>query len=366
MNDIEFWIVQQFRNRLNNYFPAKESFSVMERNPTSADGYCEKQCRGLTAATKTTINNKLTGSTVFQKTVLQKAFLSVSILLFFCLTAFAQWMHPLEPIGKHYKTLAALNPAPNPDRAALDLIEHPWAEYGKGAIANSLMRTYYLSPEDEAKLPNLIKFPANSSDQTRAELDYLLSLQNSRTKEQIARAEYIADFGSFPNIVNPTNPDYAANRQQLFYIAAPSVGEWFNDKNFSDTTNLLMNCIQDIRVTEFRLKRFFKRARPYHLEPKLQPLARINSPSFASGHSLWSFTEAYIFSEIIPEKREQFLNGAEEVRWSRELMGIHYPSDNEASRVVGWYLLNYWYHNPQFVADLEKAKIEWKAKKIHF
>lgn len=44
-------------------------------------------------------------------------------------------------------------------------------------------------------------------------------------------------------------------------------------------------------------------------------------------------------------------------------MGIHYPSDNEASRVVGWYLLKYWYHNSQFVADLEKAKIEWKAKK---
>ena len=127
-----------------------------------------------------------------------------------------------------------------------------------------------------------------------------------------------------------------------------------------------MNCIQDIRATEFRLKRFFKRPRPYHLEPKLQPLARIQSPSFASVHTLWAFTEAYIFSEIIIEKREQFLNAAEEVRWSRELMGIHYPSDNEASRVVGWYLLKYWYNNPQFVADLEKAKIEWKVKKDLF
>ena len=124
-----------------------------------------------------------------------------------------------------------------------------------------------------------------------------------------------------------------------------------------------MNCVQDIRATEFRLKRFFKRPRPYHLEPKLQPLARIQSPSFASGHTLRAFTEAYILSEIIPEKRELFLNVAEEVRWSRELMGIHYPSDNEASRVLGWYLLNYWYHNPQFVAALEKAKIEWKTKR---
>jgi len=38
-------------------------------------------------------------------------------------------------------------------------------------------------------------------------------------------------------------------------------------------------------------------------------------------------------------------------------MGIHYPSDNEASRVIGWYLLKYWHKNTQFKADLEKAKV---------
>ena len=359
MNDIEFWIVQQFRNRLNKYSPAQEFSAVKKINDSGANHCSQKQCCG-TATTKnlrTTMKDKPAVSSVFLKTVLQKSFLAASILLLFSLTALAQWTHPLEPIAKHYKTLAALSAAPKSERAQMDLIEYPWAEY-----TNSLMRTHYLSQEDEAKLPGLVRFPANSSDQTRAELDYLLSLQNSRTKEQIERAKYIAGIGSFPNIVNPTDPDYAENRKQLFYIAS-SVGDWYNSDNFPATTELLMNCIQDIRVTEFRLKRFFKRPRPYHLEPKLQPLDRIQSPSFASGHTLWSFTEAYVFSEIIPEKREQFLSAADEVRWSRELMGIHYPSDNEASRVLGWYLLNYWYHNPQFVADLEKAKIEWRTKK---
>lgn len=225
--------------------------------------------------------------------------------------------------------------------------------------------TFYLTEEDEAKLPSLIKFPANSSDQTRAELDYLLDLQNKRTTSEIERAEYIANIGSWPNILNPTDSDYNENRKELFYIAS-SVGDWFNYQNFPAITELLMNCIQDIRTTEFRLKRYFKRPRPYHLEAKLNPLARINSPSFASGHTLWAFTEAYIFSEIIPEKRDEFLNRAEEVRWSRELMGIHYPSDNEASRVIGWYLLNSWFKNPIFVTDMEKAKMEWANKKNIF
>lgn len=276
--------------------------------------------------------------------------------------ALSQWLPPLEPVSKHYKELATLSPSPNPNRANLESIEYPWAEYSKSAITNSLLRTVYLSAEDEAKLPGLIKFPANSSDQTRAELDYLLKLQNSRTPAEITRAEFIANIGSFPNIINPTDPDYTENRKNLFYIAKP-VGEWFNNDSFPATTNLLMNCIQDIRATEFRLKRYFKRPRPYHLEPSLKPLARIQSPSFASGHTLWAFTEAFIFGEIIPDKREQFLNMAEEVRWSRELMGIHYPSDNEASRVIAWHLVKYWYNNPQFVADLEKAKIEWQLKR---
>jgi acid phosphatase (class A) len=95
------------------------------------------------------------------------------------------------------------------------------------------------------------------------------------------------------------------------------------------------------------------------LEPALKPLTRINSPSFPSGHSLWSYTEAYIFGELISNKRLDFIKVAAEVQWSRELLGIHYPGDNEASRVLGWYLLKFWYNNSQFKNDLEKAKAEW-------
>lgn len=278
---------------------------------------------------------------------------------------FSQSAHPLEPISKHYKKLAVLSPAPAPGGSDLDTVAFPWTEYSKGALGNSLMRTYYLSAEDEAKLPGLVKFPANSSAQTRAELDYMLELQQKRTKEEVKRAEYIANIGSWPNIINPTDPDYAENRKQLFYIAG-AIGNWFNDTSSPATAQLLLNCIQDIRATEFRLKRYFKRPRPYHLESGLRPLARINSPSFPSGHTLWAFTEALLFSEIIPEKREEFIKMAEEVRWSRELMGIHYPSDNEASRMIAWHMLVYWHHSPQFLADLEKAKIEWAVKKTQF
>jgi len=274
----------------------------------------------------------------------------------------AQTIPALAPPSEAYKQLRDKGASPNNERRDLDTVQYPWSEYSKGALGNALWRTVYLSPADEAKLPSLVKPPANSSDQTRAELDYLLKLQNTRTKQEIDRAEHIANIGSWPNISNPTDPDYVENRQNLFYIVSTATGKQYDFKDYPATTTLLLNCIQDIRATEFRLKQHFKRPRPYHLESALKPLARINSPAFPSGHSLWSYTEAYIFGELFPEKRKEFIKVAAEVRWSRELMGIHYPSDNEAARIIGWNLLKYWYKNPQFRAHLQNAKKEWQIK----
>lgn len=294
--------------------------------------------------------------------VLLLLFTYTLLTLPFISQAIGQSIYPLEPIGQHYQTQAALGNTPVDKRAFRDTITFPWAEYSKGALSNALWRTVYLLPDDEARLSAIIRYPANSSEQTKAELDYLLTLQQKRSTKEIQRAEYIANIGSWPNIINPLDSSYTENREQLFYIASAVIGNDFNYRNFPAITELFMNCIQDTRVTEFRLKRHFKRPRPYHLEPALKPLTRINSPSFPSGHSLWAFTQAFLFSEIIPEKRAEFLKRAEEVRWSRELMGIHYPSDNEASRIISWNLVKYWYNNPQFVADLEKARIEWLTK----
>ena len=284
------------------------------------------------------------------------------VFFFLVLVSSGQTIQPLEAASRYYRTFGALSTKPNPERVWMDSISFPWTEYSSFALASTLMRTVYISGEDEARLPALVQFPANSSDQTRAELDYLLALQAGRTKEEIERALYIGNIGAWPTVINPTDSAYATNLSQLFYIATP-VGNWYNNRNFPATTQLLLNCIQDIRVTEFRLKKHFRRARPYHLEQQLQPLVRMSSPSFASGHTLWAFAQAFLFSEIIPEKRQDFIKMAEEVRWSRELMGIHYPSDNEASRVIAWMLLKAWSKNPQFVQDLNRAKQEWTAKK---
>ena len=42
---------------------------------------------------------------------------------------------------------------------------------------------------------------------------------------------------------------------------------------------------------------------------------------------------------LLPAKSGDLIKAAEEVQWSRELLGIHYSSDNDASRTIGRYLI---------------------------
>ncbi len=83
--------------------------------------------------------------------------------------------------------------------------------------------------------------------------------------------------------------------------------------------------MQDMRIMEFTIKYKLLGPRPYHLEAKLTPLKKINSPSFASGHTLWAFVQAFTWSEVVPEKRKDFIALAEEIRRSREIIGYSLP-----------------------------------------
>ena len=88
-------------------------------------------------------------------------------------------------------------------------------------------------------------------------------------------------------------------------------------------------------------------------------MQQMGSPSFASGHTLWAYIQAFVWSELIPKKRAEFLAVAFEVGHSREIMGIHFPSDEEAARLLAHDMLIKMSENPEFLSDLKDAKSEW-------
>jgi acid phosphatase (class A) len=268
----------------------------------------------------------------------------------------------LQPVGDHYKDLQQSSDKPSATRAWMDTIRYPPAEYSN-AIVYTLVKPYYLSDSQVKALTESVMFPANSSDQTRKELDYMLDLESKRTPGQIKRVEYLANIGYWPTAdILPTHLQHKQNLKDLFFEGREIMGEKVNAESLPKVAILLKGVMRDMRIMEFTIKYELLRVRPYHLEPKLHPLVRINSPSFASGHTLWAFAQAFTWSLVVPEKEKEFLALAEEIRRSREIMGIHFPSDNEAARQVAARMIQYYLDNPQFRKDLGAAQDEWKRQ----
>ena len=280
-------------------------------------------------------------------------------------TIFSQSLHPLEPPTNHYQDFKNFSTAPNPKRAALDSVRYLPSNYGAVALLYTMARPVYLSQNQINDLKNSVTQPANSSDQTKTELDFLLNWEAKRTKEQEVRAaEVLAPVGYWPHInVMQNHEGYVENRQHLFFEGRTVLGDECTPDNYPATTKLMEGITTDMRIMEFTVKYHLLRPRPYHLEPKLKPLAIMSSPSFASGHTLWAYIQAFAWSELVPSKRKQFLDLAYEIGESREIMGIHYPSDEEAARVLAHSMLSTMWSNPSFMTDFNAAKLEWKNQK---
>ncbi len=269
-------------------------------------------------------------------------------------------IHDIEPISNHYKELKRLNAEKRVEFAPMDTIVYPTDNYLNFILVYASNKPYYLSSTQVDFIVNSLNFPANSSEQTRAELDFLLDLQNKRTDKQTERVMKLAKVGYWPH-KNYTKTDdrYEDNLKDLFFMVREVSGEKYNAKNYPKTADLLKGVMQDMRLIEFAVKFNLLRARPYHLDKNIKPLQEIPTPSFASGHTLWAYIQAYTLSELIPEKRAEYIALAYEIGLSREIMGVHFPSDEEVARQIAHKMLMLMWHTEKFQEDFKAAKNEW-------
>ncbi|MEM9885697.1 MAG: phosphatase PAP2 family protein [Bacteroidota bacterium] len=275
-------------------------------------------------------------------------------------SSFFSTTHPIEPIEQHYKRLSSLNPAAQKNHP-LDTIAFQKEKYNSYALMFTIAEPAYLTRSQIHQMVGALSFPANSSEQTRAELDFLLELNEKRKPETIDRVKYLAKIGYWPaKSLLESHPEYASNLNQLLFECQEVVGVDCTIENYPMTTELLKGITLDMRIMEFTAKYHLLRARPYQLEERLQPLQIMGSPSFASGHTLWAYIHAYTFAELMPERRADFLELAYEIGLSREIMGIHYPSDEEAARQLAHQMLALMWQTEKFQQDFSAAQAEWK------
>jgi acid phosphatase (class A) len=106
----------------------------------------------------------------------------------------------------------------------------------------------------------------------------------------------------------------------------------------------------------------YLRVRPYSLESGLKNLEETNWAAYPSGHAANSYINAFIYQELGPEFSDIFLKDAYDMAHSREIIGVHYPSDSEASRVFARQFVNLLFGSPKFVDEFNVVKSEWDQK----
>lgn len=112
-------------------------------------------------------------------------------------------------------------------------------------------------------------------------------------------------------------------------------------------------------------KVYFARTRPWAVDPTLAncDAGRNASPlrSYPSGHSTLGYSVGFVLAHLVPEKADIILARAADYAMSRMVCGVHFPSDTEASHVVGTIVATKLLTNPDFVARMAAARAELRA-----
>lgn len=283
--------------------------------------------------------------------------LIVVILFLLSFTFLQAQQRELTPARGHYKQLQPYSTKPSSPDQEIDKQKFPF----DAAVAERRLslKPYYLSEKTAFKIADP---PANSSEQTRAEINYLLALQNQRTHDQVDASLYMAKV--YYNLrVTPKDSTYERYRGNLFHIGR-SVGSWFSPKTLPVTADLMAHVWQDASYFIWTYKYKFLRIRPYVIEPALDNLEETDWAAYPSGHAANSYINAYIYSELAPEFADVFLKDAYDMAHSREIIGVHYPSDSESSRLLARQLVNELFKNEKFLKEFELVKKEWKEKAV--
>ena len=231
----------------------------------------------------------------------------------------------------------------------------------KIALKLLLKPVYLLHPVSEFRLPD---FPANSSIQTKAEIEFLLKLQatvrsEEKVKESLAFANVYYDV-----FVKPTDSTYNRFQKNLFHIGRQL--PYFSPEKLPITANLMTKIWSDCTYYFWALKFKYNRIRPYMLDSRINNLNNTNFQAYPSGHASASYAAAYIYQELVPEQTDLFVKNAYDMAYSREIIGVHYPSDSEAGRIFARQFVNYLLENSVFQKDLEDSRNEILRVKNQF
>ncbi len=148
-------------------------------------------------------------------------------------------------------------------------------------------------------------------------------------------------------------------------LFAPVLGFRFDMAGLPATAALLALVQNEASVASGAGKRYFKRIRPWAEDKTILACDAADSDkpntSYPSGHATIGYALALVLVELIPERAQAILERASDYAYSREICGDHYPSDTEASHVLGSLVATRLLADPRLTDRLAAARAELRA-----
>jgi acid phosphatase (class A) len=204
--------------------------------------------------------------------------------------------------------------------------------------AQLLAQAPYLTPGHPDGIALLAPPPPAGSAEEAADLASVRAVFQGRTAEELLRAK----------------KDYSIS----LFLFAPAIGTNFQAGKFPLTEALYAKVKASIGPAIDAPKNYWKRKRPYVLDPKLALGDPEPSASYPSGHSARGTVYALLVAELFPDKKDAVLAIGRTIGWDRVLIGKHFPTDVQAGRVLGQAIYRELSKNAEFQHDLAEAKAE--------
>jgi acid phosphatase (class A) len=180
-------------------------------------------------------------------------------------------------------------------------------------------------------------------------------------------AEQAADMAEVRAVYHATGSNdmaiaYSQKKFNIFNFT-PAIGDFFQPGKFPKTEAFFEKVQTDAETVTDNAKDFYKRPRPYVIDPSLANGKLEKSFSYPSGHSTESMVLALVLAQVFPEKHDAIISIARNIGWHRVMIARHYPTDIYAGRVLAQAIVKQMEKDDKFQKDLAEAKAEIAAAK---
>ncbi len=175
-------------------------------------------------------------------------------------------------------------------------------------------------------------------------------------------AEQAADMATVVAVCRACSTNAASlafgEKRFSIYNFTPALGERLKPGKLPKTEAFFDRLQKDAAAATDEAKDYWKRPRPFTVNPSLASGKLEKSFGYPSGHACEGMVLALVLADLFPDQSEAVLAIGRDLGWHRVWIGRHYPTDIYAGRVFALAIVREMKASPDFQRDLAEVKAE--------